>query len=154
MFILRLASSLEKARIPYAIVGGYAVALHGAVRGTVDVDLVLQLKKEHWLAIEILLKGLGLESRLPLKAEEVFHFREQYVRDRNLVAWNFYNPKRPIECVDILLTEDLKGMKVEKVAVGQAVLRIASVEDLIRMKLKSGRTQDLADVDALRRLKR
>jgi hypothetical protein len=37
----RLARLLEKARIPYAIVGGMAVNLHGAERTTRDVDVLL-----------------------------------------------------------------------------------------------------------------
>ena len=41
MFLIRLVRALDKHKVDYAIVGGYAVALHGAIRGTVDVDLVL-----------------------------------------------------------------------------------------------------------------
>ena len=37
----RIARLLEKARIPYAIVGGMAVNLHGAERTTRDVDVLL-----------------------------------------------------------------------------------------------------------------
>jgi len=43
MFILKVCESLSNAKIKYAIVGGYAVALHGVVRGTVDVDLLIEI---------------------------------------------------------------------------------------------------------------
>ena len=43
MFIHDVCTALDKAKIPYAIVGGYAVALHGAIRGTIDVDIAI-----HW----------------------------------------------------------------------------------------------------------
>ena len=40
VFLLKVASTLNKSQVPYAIVGGQAVALHGAVRGTIDIDLI------------------------------------------------------------------------------------------------------------------
>ena len=42
MFIHEVCAVLAKAKVPYAIVGGYAVALHGVMRGTVDVDVVIR----------------------------------------------------------------------------------------------------------------
>ena len=71
MFLLEVVEALEKAHIPFAIAGGYAVALHGAVRGTVDVDIVLRLTRSHFLAAESALKGLGLAPRLPVSAAEL-----------------------------------------------------------------------------------
>lgn len=40
-FLGRVGAAFESAGVRYALVGGYAVALHGAVRGTVDVDVIL-----------------------------------------------------------------------------------------------------------------
>jgi hypothetical protein len=154
MFLIRLVSILESRKIPYAIVGGYAVALHGAVRGTVDVDLVIKLGKKSFRDCEEALHRLGLESRLPLKAEQVFEFREEYIQNRNLVAWNFFNPQQPSETVDIILTHDVSKMKIEKIKLAKGFVRVVSVPDLIEMKTRSGRPQDLADIQALRKLKK
>jgi hypothetical protein len=152
MLLLRLAQAFESHKIPYAIVGGYAVALHGAVRGTVDVDLVIKLSKKDFVACEKVLLEMGLESRIPVGAEQVFQFREEYIQNRNLIAWSFYNPKKPIEVVDVLLTRDVSKMKVNRVRVGTSQVRIASIGDLIEMKGKAGRPQDLADIEALRKI--
>ena len=152
MLIDRVVTSLRRARVRFAIAGGHAVALHGAVRGTLDLDLVLALSRGNFTAAESALNGMGLESRLPLKAEEVFDFREEYIRNRNLVAWSFVNPADPTEIVDIILTEDLDSMQVEMVPLGRLRLPVVSVPDLIRMKETSGRPQDLEDVKALRRI--
>ena len=152
MFIYRLAEALKKGQVTYAIVGGYAVALHGAVRGTVDIDIAIRISKKDFSAVEKSLKTLGLESRLPIGAAEVFEFREEYVRNRNLIAWSFYNPLKPIEVVDVLLTEDVAKMKVIRMAMGAYSLPVASLDDLILMKTRSGRPQDLADVEALKKL--
>jgi hypothetical protein len=153
MLLLRVAKALERARVPYALVGGYAVALHGAVRGTVDVDLVIRLREADFLRAERALLTLGLQSRLPLTASEVFRYREEYIRNRSLTAWSFINPALPSELVDVVLTEDLARMTVERVKVSGQPVRVASLEDLVRMKRASGRPQDLEDVEALRRLR-
>jgi hypothetical protein len=152
MLLLRVTKALDRARVPYALVGGFAVALHGAVRGTVDVDLVIRLQETALRRTEKVLNALELHSRLPLTAYEVFRFREEYIRNRNLLAWTFINPSRPSEIVDIILTEDLAGMQVKKIAFQNQTVRVASIADLIRMKQGTGRPQDREDVKALRRL--
>jgi len=149
-----LIEALEKGKVDYAIAGGYAVALHGAVRGTVDIDIVLRWTKKNLFAAEAALRDVGLQSRLPLKADEVFDFREEYIKNRNLLAWSFVNISNPTESVDIILTEDLRNMEIKNVRSGNMTLRVISIEDLIKMKQKSGRPQDLEDIKALRSLKK
>lgn len=153
MLLLRVAKALDGARVPYALVGGFAVALHGAVRGTVDVDLVIQLREAVFQRTEKALMALGLQSRLPVTATEVFRFREEYLRNRNLRAWTFVNPSRPSEIVDVILTEDLARMEIETFTIQNQVVKVASIADLIRMKQGTGRPQDREDVKALRRLR-
>jgi hypothetical protein len=152
MFLYRVADALRRARVPFAVAGGYAVALHGAVRGTVDVDIVIGLKKKDFLAAENALKGLGLVPRLPVTAADVFDFREEYVRKRNLVAWSFYDPKDPTSVLDVLIAHDLTRMSVVRVESEGHVLPVLALSDLIAMKKASGRPQDLEDVRALKEL--
>ena len=152
MLLLRVTKALDGARVPYALVGGFAVALHGAVRGTVDVDLVIRLREAVFRRTEKALMALGLQSRLPVTASEVFRFREEYLRNRNLRAWTFVNPSRPSEIVDVILSEDLDRMEVERFTIQNQAVRVASIADLIRMKQGTGRPQDREDVKALRRL--
>ena len=150
MFVKRVVSALRRSRVRFAIAGGHAVALHGVVRGTLDLDLVLVLSRNNFTAAESALNRLGLQSRLPLKAQEVFDFREEYIRNRNLIAWSFVNTADPTEIVDIILTEDLAAMRVDMLSMGSLRLPVLAVDDLIRMKEKSGRPQDIQDVQALR----
>jgi len=153
MFLLKVVNSLEKQGVRYALVGGHAVALHGAVRGTIDLDFVIQLNEKAFQSAEQAFLDIGLRSRLPVNAEDVFRFREEYIKNRNLIAWSFYNPNNPIEIVDIIITEDLKKMKtITKKVVGKNI-RLASIPDLIAMKLKSNRPQDIEDIKALEKLK-
>ncbi len=153
-FLERLTQALQKHRVPFAVVGGYAVALHGAVRGTVDIDVIIRFRKKDFLLLEQAMKALGLFPRLPVTAEEVFQFREEYIAQRNLIAWSFVNPERPIEIVDVLLTEDLKDNKVVQKRIGNLKLPVLGIEDLIKMKRQAGRPQDIEDVRALESIRK
>ncbi len=153
MFIQSVCSALEKAKVSYAIVGGYAVALHGVVRGTVDVDIAIQWSLQNLQNAENALKGMGLVSLIPITAETVFQFRDEYIQNRNLIAWNFYDPSNPINQVDVLINYDLKGAHDTKnIETALGTIRILSLNELIKMKEASGRPQDLEDVKALKTL--
>ncbi|MEZ4744104.1 MAG: hypothetical protein R3B45_16925 [Bdellovibrionota bacterium] len=148
----KVCSKLNEEKIPYAIVGGFAVALHGAIRGTIDIDLITKLTLKNFVAFEKAMLELGLESRLPVTAKEVFNFREEYIKNRNLIAWSFFNPKKPIEVIDVIITEDLTGMKTIDKNLRNQKIKVLSLPDLISMKEKSGRPQDLEDVKTLKEL--
>jgi len=152
LFLNKVCSALQAAGVRYAIVGGHAVALHGAVRGTVDVDIALAWNLQSLQAAEQALQGIGLVSRLPVAADDVFQFRDEYIQNRNLIGWNFYHPDNLAEQVDIVITYDLKGRTLDTVVTVDGKVPILGREDLIAMKRASGRPQDLEDVKALESL--
>jgi len=149
MFLYKLAKELNKLNIQYALVGGHAVAIHGATRGTMDIDFILKWELSNLEATEKALSNLGLVSRLPISASDIFNFRKEYIKNRNLIGWNFYNPIRPSELVDIIITHDLSKIKTTKVNYHQTKITVISKKDLIQMKKESGRPQDLFDIEAL-----
>lgn len=152
MFIHDVCNALEKAKIPYAIVGGYAVALHGALRGTIDIDIVINWTLENLRKVEIGLNQLGLISQLPINSDNIFYFRDEYIKNRNLIAWSFYDPKNPTHQVDIIINYDLTTGHTKTIKTHSIDLKILSIKDLIKMKKSSGRPQDLEDVKALEKL--
>jgi hypothetical protein len=150
MLIYNLCKTLDSERVDYAIVGGYAVALHGAVRGTIDIDIVISLTRASYTKLEGAFHRMGLESRLPVRAIDVYNFRDEYIKKRNLIAWSFFNPKRPIDVVDVIITEDRRKFKVDQIRSNGTLLKVASIKDLILMKSKSDRPQDQEDIQALK----
>ena len=152
-FVEKVCRALADHGVRYALVGGYAVALHGAVRGTVDVDVVVDWNLESLQGAEQALRDLGLVSRLPVGADDLFNFRDEYVNNRNLVAWNFYNPGDISQQVDVVITYDLRGRRRHRFATASGPLFLLSLEELVKMKKASGRPQDLADVEALEKLR-
>jgi len=152
MFIKKVIQALSDKDVKYAIVGGYAVALHGAIRGTIDIDLVITISKSQYRAAEQALLAMGLQPRLPVNADEIFDFREEYIRNKNLIAWSFYNAGNPLEIVNILITHDLKMIRTISKKVGRLTIKVASIPDLIAMKKQAGRPQDIEDIKALEKL--
>jgi predicted nucleotidyltransferase len=151
-FLSRVCQALSARGVRYAIVGGHAVALHGAVRGTVDIDIALVWNKKSLLISEQTLGDLGLVSRLPVSAEDVFRFRDEYINNRNLIGWNFYNPDNPTEQVDVVINYDLKNKKLKRIKTADSTVNILNIKDLIKMKKACGRPQDIEDVNALEKL--
>lgn len=149
-----IAGFLSREKVNFSVVGGYAVALHGAVRGTVDLDIIIEHTQEQFEACERALKKAGLEPRLPVSAKDVFQFRREYIERRNLVAWSFYNPRNPIEIVDVIITHDLKGLRSVQKKLGTGRIPVLSIEDLVAMKKASGRPQDLEDIKMLEEILR
>ncbi len=152
-FIERVCIALNRAKVGYVIVGGYAVALHGAIRGTLDIDIALHWSRQDLESAESALNSIGLSSRLPIRAIDIFNFRDEYIRNRNLIAWNFHNPVDPSELVDIIITFDAKGKKVLLKNIAEIKVPLLNIKDLIAMKKISSRPQDYEDIKALEKLK-
>ena len=79
-------------------------------------------------------------------------FRKEYIENRNLAAWSFINPDNPLEVVDILITEDVKNLTTVTRQAFDMKIKVAAIPDLIALKKKSGRPQDIEDIRALEKL--
>ena len=147
-----VCSTLDRAKVPYAIVGGYAVDSRrhqGNCRCRRRYSMVARKYQKQERAF----KAIGLVSLLPITAETLFHFKDEYIQQRNLIAWNFYDPSNPLNQVDIVINYDLKGAHhTKKVQTALGTIPILSLNELIKMKEASGRPQDLEDVKALKSL--
>ena len=149
MFVSKVCNQLKKYKVAYAIVGGYAVVLHGAARGTVNIDIVLKWSLSSLKNVEKALNEIGLESRLPVDHNAIFSFRKEYIENRNLIAWNFFNPINSTELVDIIIDYDLKSSQVDTIKSKFGDIKLLKKDDLIELKRESARPQDLQDILAL-----
>ena len=152
-FLERVCEALNQSRVRYVLVGGYAVSLHGAIRGTLDIDVALRWTKHDLVKAEDALLKMGLVSRLPVTALDVFEYRDEYIRNRNLIAWNFHNPADPSELLDIIINFDAKGKRATYKQLSTMSVPVLNIRDLIDMKKASGRPQDIEDIKALEKLK-
>ncbi len=152
MFFYEVCDAFRFARVPFVVVGGYAMALHGMVRATMDVDLVLNLKLEDFEKAERVLGELGLKSRIPVRAQDIIKMREEYIKQRNLIAWSFVDYKNTTRQIDILINKNLKDLEVEALSFAGRKIPVVSLVELARLKKEAGRPQDLLDLENIKRI--
>jgi hypothetical protein len=102
-----------------------------------------------------LLWSLGARPRVPETLERIRDVKQirRWQREKDMLALNFRTPDGSVE-VDLLVSESnrLDGLRERAATVtldGRTFL-VASIDDLISMKLQAGRPQDLLDVEQLR----
>lgn len=152
---LDVLTALTEARVRYVVVGGVAVALHGHLRATVDLDVVVDLVPENVERAVDALCALGLQPRLPVAARDFAdeQIRREWVEHRNLMVFSMWDPKNPAVEVDIFAAPPIEPALMladaKLVALGDLQVSVASTAHLIQMKRLAGRPQDLVDIDKL-----
>ena len=156
---LEILNALHDRHVEFVIVGGVAAVLHGGSRVTFDLDLVPSLTPVSWQAAVDLLWSLGARPRIPEPVErirDIDHVR-RWRREKGMLALNFRTTDGDTE-IDLLVGEsvgfdELRRRAVE-VTVGQRIFLVASIDDLIAMKERAGRPQDLLDIAELRNIQK
>jgi predicted nucleotidyltransferase len=142
--------------IDYLVVGGLAVNFHGVPRMTYDIDLMILLEPENILKLVIKLTQWGYRPKIPIDprdfADEMK--RNSWVHEKGMKAFNFYSETLPIGEIDIVIDtpipyKELKSRAI-KVELQDEKIPTVSIHDLIELKLRAGRKQDIADVEHLR----
>lgn len=159
MFYLDLFDALAKRDVRYVVVGGLALNLHGVERATMDVDLVIALDARNLGASVDAFAALELVPVAPVSIEEARDpaTLARWRRERNMLAFGL-RPKQGVgPTVDFLIDPVVPFARLVENAVTKSIGGIAvpvvGIDDLIAMKRAAGREIDLADVDALERLK-
>lgn len=151
----KLFREFNKRKVRYLVAGGVAVTLYGNPRFTKDLDLFLDPQEENVRRAVQAFKTLGFIPRVPVKAEEFISAekREQWKREKGMLAFTFVNPKNPFENVDLLFSAPMpfeNAYRRKKVFRSNHIpVPTVSVKDLIRMKREAGRPHDLADLTIL-----
>lgn len=152
--------ALNRAGVRYLVVGGVGVVLHGHLRTTGDLDLYVQLDSENVLRAVAALEQLGFRPRVPVPAAWLAdpHRRAEWLQTKGLTVFSFWSESAPGLEVDRFVEapfdfDEAYGRAV-RVDLDTTWATVASLEDLIRMKERSGRPRDLEDVEMLREIAR
>ena len=147
---------LNKMEIDYLLVGGLAVNFHGVPRLTYDIDLMIWLNPDNILKLVNKLTKWGYKPKVPIDPKDLADEKKRasWMQDKGMKAINFYSENLPIGEIDILFDspipyKTLKERAVAFVLEGEKI-PIVSINDLIELKLKAGRKQDLSDVEHLK----
>jgi hypothetical protein len=141
--LTQVCGLLNAEGVRYVVVGGFAVALHGAVRTTKDIDILIEPTVENAKraldALGALPWGLSRELDPVVVARKVITIVGDDPRvDILTLAWSVrYADAAP------------KAITVE---VDDVVIPFADLDTLIRSK-RTGRFQDQADVEVLEQIK-
>ncbi len=139
----RLVALFDKEKVNYALCGGMAMAVHGRLRATIDIDLLIL--SESLDEVLTLAKSLGYNIRgkdmsLANGAVEIRRVSKIDPDDGELLSLDL-----------LLVTPDILGSwesRVEAEWEG-GKLSVVSAAGLIALKQLRGSPQDLADIEEL-----
>ncbi len=141
-----LLSAFRACSVRYLIIGGWAVSVHAQPRATKDMDIFVSPERGNIEAVHQALIGFGA----PL---------EKMGKGQFLEPGTFFRIGAPPCQVDIF--PDIPGVQFEACWPNRVEVLLdaekplsanfISAEDLIATKIASGREQDLADAQAIRR---
>ncbi|HEY2345763.1 MAG TPA: DUF6036 family nucleotidyltransferase [Xanthomonadaceae bacterium] len=147
---------LSDSDVQYVVVGGLAVIMHGHLRATADLDLVIGLEPENCARALAALASIGFKPRLPVALSDFADpaKREDWVEHRNMLVFQLWDPGRPERSVDVFVREPMDFPIMWSDAVVKDLdgvpIRVASIRHLIALKRIAGRGKDLDDIEALR----
>jgi hypothetical protein len=141
---LKLAEALLASGVDYALCGGLAVAVHGYPRNTRDIDILVL--EADLTSVQAVVRSVGFsilggpQVFKPGQPEEMRLFRLNKVLDTEMLTLDMLFVTPVLQDVwDSRVWMDIRGMK----------LCVVSKEGIKKMKRLAGRTQDLADIEAL-----
>ncbi len=142
--------------IDYLVVGGLAVNFHGVPRMTYDIDLMVLLEPENVLKLVTRLTQWGYKPKIPVDPRDLADEmkRNSWIFEKGMKALNFYSETLPIGEIDVVIDSPISYQELKSRAIGVELrderIPTISIHDLIALKLRTGRKQDLADVEHLK----
>lgn len=135
----KISLQLKKASIPYMVIGGQAVLLHGEPRLTKDIDITLGIGVEELGRIRKISRSMRLKILVKNDKDFVAKTLVLPVLDRESgIRIDFTFSCSPYERQAIERATEVK--------LGRTSVRFASLEDLVINKVIAGRARDLEDV--------
>ncbi len=153
--IEQVLSALNATGVRYLVVGGVAVVLHGHLRTTADLDLVVSLEPANARRAIEALTGLGYRPRAPVAAERFADATERaaWIAENGLTVFSLWSDRTPSLEVDLFVREpfDFEQAWARRVTVSldTTTATVVGLQDLLALKREARRPQDLADVAAL-----
>jgi hypothetical protein len=150
--------AFERASVRYVVVGGIAVVIHGHVRATADLDIIMDLGRTEARKGVDALSALGFSPTVPVRAADLAdpETRSSWQRDKNMRVLSFSDLGHRV--IDVFIEQPIPFDELWKRSTRRTILdttlRLVSLEDLYRLKQMAGRPQDLSDIQELTEIER
>ncbi len=160
MKLAELLATLSAGEVDYVLVGGIAVQLHGFLRSTFDIDLVLAMNDENLARFIDVAKRHGLTPGIPVPIESLRNADQiaRWHREKGMLAFSLREPQAGGGVVDVIVRPEVSFETLMANAVAGDLfgrhVPIASIDDLLVMKRAANRPKDRLDIEALERIKR
>jgi hypothetical protein len=141
-----LLAEFARENVSYAVVGGYAVGHHAKPRATKDLDLLVSASGDNLDRVARALDNFGAPPNLVAAAKNLGEMEVIYLGVPP-VRIDILRSADGIEDVDATLARAVRAH------LGDVMVPILALDDLIINKRAAGRPQDLADVALLERVR-
>jgi len=149
----------QRQKVKYIIVGGIAINLHGFIRSTADMDILVEMSDENLRKVAGILKEKGYHVKQPVDPMGIADekLRYDWIHNKHMKAFNFYK-EDDLKEVDIIIESPVSFKDAQKgrlcFRIDDLVLPVISIDNLIKMKSRTGRSQDKLDIEELKKIKK
>lgn len=152
--------ALTDSGVQFVLVGGFAVQLHGFVRTTIDLDLVLAMDDLNLTKFIEVAKRFDLAPIIPVSIDSLKNSKQidQWHKEKGMLAFALREPQVAGSVIDVLVRPEVtfNELQIDAATVdlfGRTV-KIASIEHLLFMKRIANRPKDRIDIEALEKIQR
>jgi predicted nucleotidyltransferase len=149
-----LLEALARHGVDFVVIGGVAAIAHGSARLTQDLDIAYARDSDNLKALGEALIELGARLR---GVDEDVAFVPDHTTLRHTTILTLDTSAGPIDLLaDPAGAPPYDGLRrnATRIMLGATPILIASIDDLVAMKLKAGRTKDFADIEELETIRR
>jgi hypothetical protein len=147
----KIINKLNETKLKYVLVGGAALVIHGLPRSTLDIDIYVPAKEE---VLKVLFK---IANSLHLKTEQKDIFAISHSPNLFVDQWICFSYNGQ-DILDVFLSSEKEFNKLlinsEQKKDQTTTIRVASLKDIEKMKKKSGRPIDIADLKFIKQAKK
>ncbi len=139
---LELLHVLEKHKVKYAVIGGYAVGLYAEPRYTKDLDLIVSPTLENAKVLLAALDEFGAPTS-NLTVEELASPGLLYVFGIEPLRVDILNRITGVSVSELIDRANIYDIQ-------NTQIRVVKLPDLIKLKELANRKQDIADIEKLK----
>lgn len=136
MTALQISEAFQIFKVDFIFSGSIAANLGGVLVDDPEIEIIIPQSLDQFKKAEKALMKLGYENTLPVGADQLFHFLDQFKSEKNMKFWTFQSPQSKSQKVMIRLGAEPGFFQPLEVLVKGRSLRYLKMEDLKELGLR------------------